>query len=184
MATLKFVLLSVLATVILAGHLCHARSLTTYTCPTGWAPCAPLNLCRNLQADPWHCGACGTRCGLFALCKAGQCTCGLGSTSCPGAGCRQLKVDPTHCGACDNACAPGQVCVNGTCGCVPYALPLTFLPGQTGCPGEVDRTWECVDTTTDVSNCGGCKQACPETDTCEAGVCTTTVPVDPMLHRM
>ena len=59
-----------------------------------------------------------------------------------GDGCETLLADdPDNCGACGKNADPGQACSGGTCLCP---------AGTTNCNGD------CVDTSVDARNCGGC----------------------------
>ena len=73
-------------------------------------------VCRNLQADPENCGACGTVCAEGEVCAQGQCavSCTGGTTSCDG-GCFNINNDPNNCGACGNVCDADLVCSSGQC---------------------------------------------------------------------
>jgi len=71
-----------------------------------------------------------------------------------------MKTDPQNCGSCGNDCGPGLGCNNGL-----YDCP----PGETNCNGK------CVDTDTNLDNCGGCGKLCDlpnATETCVGGHCT------------
>ncbi|MEZ4410961.1 MAG: MXAN_6577-like cysteine-rich protein [Polyangiales bacterium] len=116
-------------------------------CVTGFSECS--GVCRDLQSDNAHCGACSNACPAGQVCARGVCavTCGAGFTECSGA-CRDLQSDLAHCGACGNACPAGQVCSMGACR-VDCAL------GLTNCGGV------CRDTTTDLGNCGACGRPAP-----------------------
>ena len=54
---------------------------------------------------------------------------------------------------------------NRTCGSAPVVCPT----GQEACGGQ------CVDTTTDLANCGGCGNACAGGTACQGGVCVSGV---------
>jgi hypothetical protein len=42
------------------------------------------------------------------------------------------------------------------------------------CPnGQIDCNGNCVDTSTDIANCGACGNACPDGASCESGLCVT-----------
>jgi len=87
--------------------------------------------------------------------------------------CPDQLCDPdTHeCVDCteDDQCEPGSVCgPDGTC--VPGCSETQFCPAGLQC-----CTGACLDTQTDLANCGACGEACPGIDNatvvCAAGVC-------------
>jgi hypothetical protein len=50
---------------------------------------------------------------------------------------------------------------------------LVTLPVRAGCQGsKIDCSGFCVDTSSDVNNCGGCGNKCPSSEFCDSGVCT------------
>ena len=88
------------------------------SCTVGLVECGPGN-CRNVQDDPYNCGACNHVCGR--PCVNGQCKCAPGTTECPGGGCYDLENDNENCGRCGVSCTgkPGgeRQCRNGACLC-------------------------------------------------------------------
>jgi hypothetical protein len=154
--------------------------------------------CDKVDTDVANCGRCGNACGATgdscsgSLCRcAGGSACQSGQTCCPGLGCINLSSDPFHCGACGKACNPGESCTNGqcTCGSVgsctgkgPTALccnnGMCSTDGTCPCgigpcvaPKVCCGGSNCVDPTTDNSNCGTCSHACTQPLTCGAGAC-------------
>lgn len=109
---------------ISSGALTCSRA-TGPTCAWGSSPCGAL--CKSLDSDPDHCGACGRSCaGAFphaaGYCREGACVYGVcdpGHASCdasPTNGCEtDLARDNAHCGRCGNACPAGAVCNGGRC---------------------------------------------------------------------
>jgi hypothetical protein len=86
----------------------------------------------------------------------------------------------------------GQVFVIAGAGEVIYVLPVTLFPSDwvddsvaigyaMSCPANAGEALcaaggppACTDTSTDVSNCGSCGNACPSGQTCAAGMCSCT----------
>ncbi|OJY29051.1 MAG: hypothetical protein BGO98_42415 [Myxococcales bacterium 68-20] len=130
------------------------------TCPDSRFPCDT-----NILADSRNCGGCGIACpegngtdGFICVegaCKL-QCSGGqFGGKDCDGIvdnGCESGRLDPNNCGACGVACDADVECtwqdkIGGEVGC--------------GCPpGTMNCSGSCVDTTTNDSNCGACRNAC------------------------
>ena len=54
------------------------------------------------------------------------------------------------------------------------AQPMSCPVGQIACPGG-----NCVDTSTDPRNCGGCGNSCAIGQACTAGMCTSVAPPPP-----
>jgi hypothetical protein len=123
--------------------------------------------CADLKTDPMNCGKCNTMCPMGATCVQGSCQCPAGQTKC-GANCVDTKTDIANCGKCGTICgndagAPmgGGMwqCMNGAC--------------VVGCPmGKTNCSDACVDTQTDMDNCGMCGNPCdPMLETCSSGLC-------------
>ena len=106
--------------------------------------------------------------------------------------CTNTATDLNNCGACGNVCNDNPANSQPICGpngcdfvCDPThervgdECLLKCRPGEQRCP----VTNACVNTNTDVNNCGACGNACSGTDTCVGGVCTpppvTTCPTVP-----
>lgn len=160
------------------GVIFNAKPLTT---PTGF--------CLDLSNDTSNCGSCRNFCPYSShmtdyACVNGACQgdCAAGFGSCdPTNPCEtNFSTDKNNCGACGNACSgDGQGCVNGQCACVANCGPggsvdancqCTCAAGLTSCGAS------CVDTNTDVNNCGGCGQTCgPIVSECSAGKCHAVV---------
>ena len=160
------------------GVIFNAKPLTT---PTGF--------CLDLTTDTSNCGACGNFCPysshmLDYACLGGTCKghCASGFDSCdPANPCEtNLMTDNNNCGACGNACSgDGQGCVNGQCACVANCGPGGSVDANCHCicaAGLTSCGASCVDTNTDVNNCGGCGQTCgPIVSECSAGKCHALV---------
>jgi hypothetical protein len=157
-------------------------------CPAG-APTCCGGTCLDTSNDPANCGDCDI------VCPSGSCVNGT-CTDCEGAGCPagyscctannvstcfNLDFDSNNCGSCGHACAAGETCVNGacTCGGVSCAAGETCVNGTCTCggvpcdaAGQVCCGGTCVNTQTDLNNCGGCGNTCPIGATCDAGSCS------------
>jgi hypothetical protein len=83
---------------------------------------------------------------------------GPGGCGCPkGKECCQINSDPT---------GPVYACVQGKCeNKCGGSGGVQCAPGQVCCKGE------CVDTNSDLTNCGACGNACPAGQSCNKGVC-------------
>jgi len=136
-------------------------------CPPGWDSCG-LPLCLPLLDDDLHCGACSNRCNpngdagappanAYYGCAGGECghlkcVAGMGNCDDDSAnGCETPLTTNQNCGACDNACAAGQTCLFDK---VANGYRCLCPPGLTYC----DR--QCVDLSSDDSNCGTCGNIC------------------------
>jgi hypothetical protein len=165
-----------------------------YQCEAGKAElaCVPANMpaketCNNvdddcngkvddtfdLMSDAKNCGACGKTCGSDEACCSGSCL--------------STKNDANNCGGCGMKCAAASSCNGGKCkdsapppppppmdAGTPPPMPGTCQPacgaGQTCCNGS------CVDTKSDIKNCGACGSACSGTQPgCCSGKCVDLV---------
>jgi hypothetical protein len=133
------------------------------------APCTMCGgNCADLKTDGMNCGKCGTVCPMGATCVQGSCQCASGQSKCNNT-CVDTKTDLNNCGKCGMACGGGDAgmimgggswgCANGSCSII--------------CPmPKVECTGACVDTQTDIDNCGMCSNACdPMTEQCSQGLC-------------
>ena len=136
--------------------------------------------CTNVQNDPNNCGSCGTVCKTTDPNGLPTCTngvCGkVCDTSYPNScdSCVNEQMDTNNCGSCGTVCAtydPYAVpsCTSGSC-------QYTCSNSYTQC--STDPTYSyCVDTTSDIDNCGGCGSQCNfgiangYVSGCSAGVC-------------
>ena len=112
--------------------------------------------CVDTETDELNCGGCGVACGDGQVCCGGTC---VGS-------------DPDHCGDACATCDGAELCCDGAC--------VAQGPERCGsCDGGCGATCcddgmhggACVNTDTDVANCGGCGVDCPSGDVCSNGVC-------------
>jgi hypothetical protein len=145
------------ATTCPAGQQCvTSGGATSCRCPAATPNACTgsggATLCTDTRSDPQNCGACGTACGLYALCVSSACVCG--AETCPatgtnyqGAACvagdcklfcaanrgdcdgaasngceSNLVSDAGNCGACGVQCATGAACISGVCRCSGSAL--------------------------------------------------------------
>jgi hypothetical protein len=128
-------------------------------------------VCSDLTTDDANCGQCDSPCSANEQCVGALCQCPSGYTICPledgGAVCTDLGTDPNNCGQCAALCdggnctcdVPSQICSPGL-GCICSGTLTSCGPNGT----------DCVDTNSDLQNCGGCDQPCP-TGSCTGGIC-------------
>lgn len=124
-----------------------------YTC-NGMQPsvCTDVNECTNGTAQ----------CSANAICTntpgSYTCTCRPGYT---GNGWTCSDID--ECSNGTAVCNPSQVCVN---------TPGSYVCVGGSCPApRVQCGAQCVDVSSDVSNCGACGVVCPAAKTCSSGFC-------------
>jgi hypothetical protein len=161
------------------GGCSGGRCLVT-ACAEGFADCDgdASNGCEvDLQRDPVHCGACGTRCAAAnatLACTAGACTltaCADGFADCNGSpadGCEvDTRVNAAHCGACRRACTlnnAATVCMEGVC-------RLAACNANYGdCDGDPSNGCEVL-LTSNVAHCGACRRACAAGQGCSSSNC-------------
>ena len=171
--------------------------IPTCGCPDGQLLClSPRPHCVDPENDDANCGACGIACDPagpdgefypngYLGCKQGQC----GALKCfpqfvaptgdcdgdLSNGCETVLTSSEHCGACGNACS-GHCAVSPE---NPFSSPVCNIcpPGTTFCAlsnfGDAPQG-ECVDITTDASNCGRCGNSCGlyTFEPTSKGVCT------------
>ncbi len=94
--------------------------------------------------------------------------CASDQTRC-GSVCVDTTTDPSNCGACGRNCCAGTLCSAGVC-VVSCGSARTLCgpgPADAGCasPGV------CVDTASDIANCGACGMRCATGEVCSAGRC-------------
>jgi len=164
------------------GGCSGGRCLVT-ACAEGFADCDgdASNGCEvDLQRDPVHCGACGTRCAAAnatLACTAGACTltaCADGFADCNGSpadGCEvDTRVNAAHCGACRRACTlnnAATVCMEGVC-------RLAACNANYGdCDGDPSNGCEVL-LTSNVAHCGACRRACAAGQSCSSNNCLCT----------
>ncbi len=174
------------------GHACPAAGGTpacvnsvcgVSMCQAGRADCNgnPADGCEvDVNTDPLNCGGCGLACfeaNGAAGCVGGKCTvasCNAGFADCDGNaanGCETNLKTNTNCGACGTPCA----LANATTSCASGACLLTGCTGTfANCDGNAANGCE-VDTSTNLSNCGTCGNACSSVHgapSCAGGACS------------
>lgn len=92
-----------------------------------------------------------------------------------------MQETPADGTACDDGdpTTTNDVYNNGVCQGTPVQCPddqvVNSETGQCECPeGQTECGGECVDSSSDDNNCGGCGQTCGAGETCEEGSCVTT----------
>ena len=155
---------------------CIAASAAT-VCPAGQNFCS--GACVDLMNDSNNCGMCGSGCGgpqcIQGFC-GGQDTsfdrcASSGFTNCNGV-CVALDADPLNCGACGVACPAGSPCVDSSC-VAPADAQLQAPADECTAQNLVRCNGACVDTQSDVFNCGGCGLVCGVFESCVGGMCQT-----------
>lgn len=124
--------------------------------------------CADLKTDSMNCGKCGTTCPMGATCVQGSCQCGPNQTKC-GTACVDTQTDVANCGKCGTVCGAdaGAIMGGGTWQCKAGACAVVCPMGKTYCNNDA-----CVDTQSDIDNCGMCSNACdPQTQQCTMGQC-------------
>ena len=137
------------------------------TCPANRGDCGEG--CVNLQADNANCQECGNDCTSNLRCLAGGCRCPEGFRNCGDPDkCTDPHSDPFNCGSCGTTCSNDQICVSGQC----VASGCTGT-GRESCQSTVNSVTRagCVDTRTDISNCGGCDVTCRQDQICADSKC-------------
>ncbi len=149
------------------------------------------NACFDLRNDPSHCGECDIDCVAENRgdgCSASACTCGAAPLGCSGMRedfccpprtpdgeryCANLSTGVTDCGECGRACDARRAdrCDGGECRCGADRDPCAGTADSVCC--QVGADIGCVDTTSDLFNCGGCNNLCPSGERCEESTCTS-----------
>lgn len=172
---------STAAVVAEAGLISYCPSVE---CPAGYGTCKESSFACdiNLRTDIRNCGGCGVTCppatstvdGLdlnVYSCADGRCKLACGALSgfadCNGVvddGCETSLRTNDNCGGCGAKCSdPSKPCVNipgtsqYTCGC-PSGKAVCEKTDENG-----STVLDCVDLTSDDSNCGACGNACDPT---------------------
>jgi len=166
------------------------QTATGYGCGCGggrtWCPTS--GNCVDTNNSDANCGACDNACdstggdgaaqfsNMYYGCSGSQCgalQCRVPFGNCDGVlsnGCETYLLDTENCGACGNVCAPGQQCGVNPLGFIQCMCPAnkTFCGACFGglCMGE------CVDLSSDRSNCGSCGFKCTDSSACTYGMCT------------
>ncbi len=148
--------------VLVGAALAAACGSKEPTCPAGQTLCG--GVCVDTTTDPNNCHFCSVRCPTGASCVSSLCQCPAGQVPCGGA-CITLDTNQ-NCGACGHVCDLSGTGALGTCSgsaCTCAAAPVLDC-GTTASP-------QCVNGSTDQSNCGVCGHACG-LGGCTGGVCT------------
>jgi len=152
---------------------CGCRGYIAVPCGVDWGCCE--DGCKDLQADPENCGACGHDCGGLD-CIAGECRCSTddpcpSDQECCDDGCKDVLTDEANCNRCGNACDAGEDCCGGQC-------VNTLVEGEhcgdcgQACGGaESCCLGDCVNLSTDPYNCGDCLRDCGLGGSCSGGNC-------------
>jgi hypothetical protein len=129
--------------------------------------------CTNKSEDPNNCGDCGTTCSADQTCAQGKCTCTTLALpdACP-SGCVNFGNDPNNCGGCNIVCPSGWGCCGGNCTQLGTSVNCGACSDAcpSGAPDCCDST--CVNTLSDLANCGSCGAVCGES--CCMGQCLNT----------
>jgi hypothetical protein len=141
-------------------------------CSTGTADCDgdASNGCEvDTTSSAANCSKCGQSCAAHEICSSSACKCDTGFGNCDGVEDNGCEVDTTsdgaNCATCGSGCSANEACSNAVCGCIAGFLNCESAPG-------------CETPSTDVNNCGTCKNACtaPNPICGGAGVCTDQCP--------
>jgi hypothetical protein len=141
-------------------------------------------VCTDTKTDPLNCGGCGKVVCHNEACRDGKPVCAPGLSPCGGAGssclgCKNLRTDPLNCGACGTACSTAvTLCMpsagGGGSSCQVAATGCPTGTGLTRCPASGSPA-SCVNTSRDITNCGGCGVNCAPGEYCADGACTKYV---------
>ena len=165
---------------VCAAGACVPGCTATHGCEASKGCCA--GQCRDLSADPAHCGACGQACSTrnvpVPACTGGACTgaCAPGFADCDHDlltdGCETgVASDPLNCGGCGVACSGQNVapaCGSGVC-------DGACAVGFADCNGDKQTDGCETHTGADTANCGACGVVCSTSEimsvACSAGIC-------------
>jgi hypothetical protein len=127
-------------------------------CPGGRVACG--GACVDLQSDSYNCGHCGTVCGATPRGDAGVRQDVSVWTDVYSGGDAPALVDRSSGVDTGPPVDRSLMCIAGSCGCGTRA---------TSC--MVSGTYHCIDTQTDLNNCGSCGNVCPYPLSCVYGTC-------------
>lgn len=152
------------------------------TCSAGYSNCDgnANNGCEVITAtDVNNCGQCGNACGTapnaLVACNSGTCliaSCSSGFGNCDYIfqnGCETDLTSVTNCGTCGRSCSVS----NGTASCNAGACGIASCnAGFANCDGSAANGCE-TNTSSSVTHCGKCGNACAGGQTCVSSSCVT-----------
>ena len=157
-----------------AGQFCDAGACSDDCSGDVCSDSTGVEQCVHLDSNPNNCGSCGEACSDRQTCERGTCVtnCAAEFTAC-GAECVIIKNSASNCGACGVKCDDGVACVEGKCGveepvCTSGACLCS--DAQTLCGDS------CIDTQSNLFNCGDCDKACVSGQKCTSGSCACDAP--------
>jgi hypothetical protein len=110
-------------------------------CPPGSRRLCGGN-CVDTDTNALHCGHCGNRCPIFAVCQQGRCVC----NDCPA--------------------TPWQCCAPGSGGCSICGLGTPFYGDPLSCENSIEEE-DCPPAQRCVGETTGCAVCCPAGTTCD-----------------
>jgi len=142
-------------------------------CSFGTTDCGDAG-CRDLLADPRHCGICGDGCQNDEVCDGGGCVCRPGLIPCNG-NCIDPLSNNAHCGDCNTDCL-GDNCYLGQCtatDCNNQAQPAR------ACDPNGNSCVTLANMNSNPLHCGDCGDDCNRGEVCSDGNCENFYPATP-----
>jgi len=118
-------------------------------------------------------GSCKPTCGECEACKKGDCKKAKHGKKCKKGRCK-AKAEGTPC---TSSTGGSGTCQNRVCVTI-APVAIVCADGTTNCGGA------CVNTTTDIANCGTCGIACTGTQVCQASTCFTRSTCPPTIRSL